>query len=565
MRRPRTLAGRLLSWLLPVFLLLLSTLGLVLDRVLERDVVASFTSSLASQARTVQAAIPDDGTLEAAVRRLGAASDVRITVIRTDGVVLADSERDPATLENHLDRPEVRQALTGIVGTSSRRSATLGVELRYVALPPADGRVVRLAVPLTRVRTLQTTVRVAIAAGMSLLALATLVAVLLVGRGVARPIRRMTGPLQRLGEGDLSARVQADGTEETTTLASTVNTMADRLEAQLRASLDGERQRDLILSSMQEGVVLADGEGRVTFANGAAQRYLGNAPASVSTILPIALREALDATRRSGTPSSASVEAGAVPRWLDAAVVPVTADGSVLLVLRDVTESRRLETVRRDFVSNASHELKTPAASLRAGAETIRRAARDDPEAVVRFADQMERDALRLSRIVSDLLDLSRLEAGSDEGGDVRLDDVVREEMDRLHDLAAGHDVRLVLDAEQVTVRGSARDLTLLVRNLAENGLHYSQPGGEVAVSVRREDGDAVLRVADSGIGIPRRDLPRIFERFYRVDQARSRATGGTGLGLAIVKHVAENHGGTVRVESELGEGSTFEVRLPAS
>jgi signal transduction histidine kinase len=176
----------------------------------------------------------------------------------------------------------------------------------------------------------------------------------------------------------------------------------------------------------------------------------------------------------------------------------------------------------------------------------------------------MERDAERLSRIVSDLLDLSRLEAGSDERTDVELDDVVREETRRLGDLAAARDVRLSVETDGATVRGSGRDLALLVRNLVENAIHYSKPGGEVSVSVRRDDGAAVVRVADTGIGIPRRDLPRIFERFYRVDQARSRATGGTGLGLAIVKHVAENHGGNVSVESELGEGSVFEVRLPA-
>jgi signal transduction histidine kinase len=221
--------------------------------------------------------------------------------------------------------------------------------------------------------------------------------------------------------------------------------------------------------------------------------------------------------------------------------------------------------MRRDFVANTSHELKTPVASIQAAAETIRDAARDDPPAAGRFAEQLHRDALRLSRIVSDLLDLSRLEAERPRLSPVRLDRLTSEEVDRFRDSAGRAGVKLEFRSDPVIVHGSQGDLALLVRNLLDNAVRYSPDGGRVEVEVASSDGEALLAVRDTGIGIPSRDMPRIFERFYRVDRARSRETGGTGLGLSIAKHVAEQHGGRIEVDSELGRGSEFRVRLPAS
>jgi signal transduction histidine kinase len=217
-------------------------------------------------------------------------------------------------------------------------------------------------------------------------------------------------------------------------------------------------------------------------------------------------------------------------------------------------------------VANASHELKTPAATIQAAAETLRQAAEDDPAAVPRFASQLEREAVRLSRIVADLLDLSRLETGSSLDELVSLGAAVREEWRRLQEAAdqAGVGVTIRTEGER-PVRGSQRDLALLVRNLIDNAIRYSHEGGEVLVAVEPDGDDVTLSVSDTGIGIPSRDISRIFERFYRVDRARSRETGGTGLGLAIVKHVVENHSGSIAVETELGRGTTFRIRFPAS
>jgi len=317
---------------------------------------------------------------------------------------------------------------------------------------------------------------------------------------------------------------------------------------------------------MEEGVLLLDHGGLRVFSNPALQQHLGALPDSIEELRPLPFREAVRRTIATGEIERAEAETSAPSKWLRASAISVGPDRSVLLVVRDVTEARRLEAVRRDFVANASHELKTPAASIRAAAETLRDGAIDDPPAAQRFTEQLEREAMRLSRIVSDLLDLSRLESGSVLEETVALDAIVRDEGERFEEPAAEAGVGLSIDASsEPRVRGSARDLVLLVRNLVDNAIRYTGPGGEVHVVLTADEGEVVLAIVDTGLGIPSRDLPRIFERFYRVDRARSRETGGTGLGLSIVKHVAENHGGRVVVTSELGEGTRFEVRLPAS
>jgi signal transduction histidine kinase len=345
---------------------------------------------------------------------------------------------------------------------------------------------------------------------------------------------------------------------------------AERVRREVEASITRvEHERasmELVLTSMREGIALVERDGSVSFANPALERLLGDRPASLEALLPLGLREAVHAATTDGGRHEAEVETGAEARWLRGDAFPVGDDGAVLLIVRDVTEARRLESVRRDFVANASHELKTPAASIQAAAETIVTAAHEDPEVVPRFAAQLEQEAVRLSRIVADLLDLSRLETGSELDEAVALDAVLRDEIERFEGAAAEGGVKLEIRADGVPrVRGSARDLALMIRNLVDNAIRYTRPGGRVEVTLAGSGAEVVLTVTDTGVGIPSRDLDRVFERFYRVDRARSRETGGTGLGLSIVRHVVENHGGTVGVRSELGVGSTFEVRLPAA
>jgi two-component system sensor histidine kinase SenX3 len=340
--------------------------------------------------------------------------------------------------------------------------------------------------------------------------------------------------------------------------------LRSELDDQRRTSEETRAGQDLILSSMQDGILLFDASGVTAFSNAALERHMGIRPASTAQLFPPSLRETVERTAREREAGSALIETGEPVRFMRVLATPAGDDGAVLVVVRDVTEAHRIDAIRRDFVANASHELKTPAASIQAAAETLHRAASDDPDAVAHFSAQIEREAVRLSRIVADLLDLSRLESGSELAERVPLHALVREEAQRALDEAQGLGLTLdVRAAEDIWVDGSARDLSLLIRNLVDNAIRYTRPEGSVTVGVTIVGDDAVLTVADTGIGIPSKDLPRVFERFYRVDRARSRETGGTGLGLSIVRHVAENHGGAVGLRSELGLGTTITVRLP--
>jgi two-component system, OmpR family, sensor histidine kinase SenX3 len=334
------------------------------------------------------------------------------------------------------------------------------------------------------------------------------------------------------------------------------------LEERLEVAEQEQATRGAILAALDEGVVLFDPAGVVRFRNPRADQLLGRV-GEAPNLLPPELRALVDATRNQPPSPSPDVIATTGDRTLQATTALIGA-GHVLLILRDITGDRRAEAVRREFVANASHELKTPVASIRALAETIAASSARDPAATGRFVSQLEEEAVRLSRIVSDLLDLSRLEAQTGEKVAVRFDEIVTEEVARLQRTAEDAGLSLSLGRlEAAEVLGSAADLALLVRNLVENATQYTRREGSVEVTLTVEDGHAVLAVRDTGVGIPARDQGRIFERFYRVDRARSRETGGTGLGLSIVKHVAENHAGTVHVESGLGTGSTFVVRIP--
>jgi two-component system, OmpR family, phosphate regulon sensor histidine kinase PhoR len=406
--------------------------------------------------------------------------------------------------------------------------------------------------------------RTILVAGVGLAALIGLVVLAAIARRFARQIRSVTVVVDRFGRGDLTAAAPEEGTQELVLLARSVNRMREDVAARLGAIERDRLARDAILSALEEGVVLFDPDGSVIYANESALRMVGGALEHARHLAPPTLRQVVEAAAAGSKGQVEEVTSGLTPRILVATAVPVPGDGNVLLVLRDVTEARTVDAVRRDFVANASHELKTPLASIQALAETIESAAADDPSSIPRFAEQLEREAIRLSRVVSDLLDLSRLEGEPGEWTTVRFDRLVRAETATYRERAGRAGLALAVTADApAMVNGSPRDLGLLVRNLVENAVQYTRPGGSVAVSVATEDGQAVLQVRDTGLGIPLREQGRVFERFYRVDRARSRETGGTGLGLSIVKHVAENHGGRVSLRSELGRGSTFTVRLP--
>jgi two-component system phosphate regulon sensor histidine kinase PhoR len=357
----------------------------------------------------------------------------------------------------------------------------------------------------------------------------------------------------------------------TNELSAITTRLRDRLE-----ELTEERDRaGQIVDALDDGVVLLDGAGRLLVANPAARSWFG---------LPDDLRPGLPAQRVLGVPQvSALAEQAAEarapvvgnltvvfpePRTLTMRAFPLAdrgPTGRIVVTLTDITQRRRLEVLRRDFVANASHELRTPVAAVRALAETLLTALPDDPEAGRQFAERIAREAERLDVLARDLLDLSRVERGTLDVEPVDLVGLAKEVVGGYEDLATERRVRLRSELQQVSMRGDRAQLGLLLSNLLDNALRHTPAKGTVCVRLDAAESRALLQVADTGEGIPARELPRVFERFYRVDKARARQTGGTGLGLAIVRHVAEAHGGTVRVDSELGRGSTFTVALPVA
>ena len=391
-----------------------------------------------------------------------------------------------------------------------------------------------------------------LAAGLaaSVVVAALLAAILAVatGRWVSGPLEEVSGALATALAGQPAA-LGDRGPEEVRHLAGALDQVAVEITSRL-AELNRESGlREQILSSMSEGVVLADASGRILYANPAAQDLLSQA-----TVLPTQLRTEGPVELTLRHPRR---------RELKAACLRL-ADGRRLVAIQDVTEAKRIEAMRRDFVADASHEMKTPVASIQAVAETLEIAVNDDPQAVPGFMRTLLAEIRRLSALVQDLLDLARLEGRPPERSLVSLTRVVRQEAARVRPVAAKKGLMMREESTPgVMVAGSPEDLSLALRNLLDNAMRYTLTG-EVSVKLWLQDGHAKVEVADTGPGIPGKDLSRIFERFYRVDRARSRETGGTGLGLSIVRHVVEQHNGWVQVESELGRGSRFVVTLPA-
>ena len=570
-----TLARRLLVAYVATLIAVLAVVAVPLDRRLESDLVDDLTTSLEIQARAVRRALPTDGAgLQRSTQQLGADLGERITVVASDGTVVADSEHDPSTMENHRTRPEIIQALAGGVGVDSRTSETLGRPFRYVALPVEDGSIVRLAISLDRVTERLTRARLLIGVAAAAALLVGMAAAWLIARRLTRPLADVNRAASRIASGDLGARAPQAGSAEVVAVAATINTMASELAARIEEAEADRKTRDLVLAALDEGVMLMDEPGGVRYANPAAHRLLGRIAGEFPLatprttqhpFIPPILRRLLATAFEAGSVREEELEIGQPSRTVLATAFPAGGEGLVLLVLRDVTEARKVDAIRRDFVAAASHELKTPVASIQAAAETLSHALDEDPDAARRFVANLHRDSERLSRIVMDLLDLSRLESEQPVREMIRLDVLAREEIDRIGERTRDAGLNVEVSTNPVTVRGSRKDLSLVLSNLLDNAVRYTRDGGTIRISVASDDGSARVEVADTGIGIPSRELPRIFERFYRVDRARSRETGGTGLGLAIVKHVAEQHGGYVEANSELGKGSVFVVTLPTT
>ncbi len=522
--------------------------------------------------------------LEALGREVG----TRLTLVLADGTVLADSAADARRLENHRDRPEIAEAAEDGVGFSKRGSRSVGEPFEYCAVRVGTREeprgFVRVALPWTPFESrLQATAR---------LVWSTAVVVLICTLGLAywlawrlvHPLETLTAAAQAIAAGDFTQKVGITNRDEIGALAGSFNAMSSELSRRWEQLQASRRERDenselmeTVLGSMREGVVVIDAQQRILYANAAAGPLLDlpTMQALGRSLFEVArhprVQKVFEDVLVGRVPERVEYE---VPRTgaivaLIASPLPGYPPAGAVLVLQNVTELRRLENMRREFVSNVSHELKTPLTTIQAYTETLLDGAIDDPDNNRKFLERIDEQADRLHRLILDLLSLARIESAEDacELIPVPILDIVQTCLAEHQPVAESKGVTLQseLPPENVVVWADEEGLLTVLNNLVNNAIKYTPAGGRVSVRWRIEGRRAVIEVEDTGIGIPKAHQVRVFERFYRVDKARSRELGGTGLGLSIVKHWVQVFGGTVEVASELGRGTTFSVRLPAA
>jgi two-component system phosphate regulon sensor histidine kinase PhoR len=516
-------------------------------------------------------------------KKAGRSSGTRITVILRSGIVIGDSERDPRNMDNHASRPEVVQALKKGVGSAVRHSATLEKNMMYVAMP--------LLIDKEHVATLRTAMSISsldenvrliqkkIVFGSVVIALIIAGISLYLSRRISRPIGEIKQGAEAFAEGNFRHRLPSPDSEEMAGLTDAMNQMASQLDDRIKTIVRQRNELEAVLSSMEEGVIAIDKEEHILSINRAAAEIFALKPEEYQGRL---IQEAIRNNEFQRFVTNALSEdrpiAGDIilyqngERILNAHTTPLRGvddnDIGILVVLNDVTQLRKLETVRRDFVANVSHELKTPITAIKGFVETLLQGSVETPEETDRFLRIIEKHTDRLTAIIEDLLKLSRLEQ-NDEGNSIQLEKgsvigVMQSAIQVCRQKADEKNIQIGLNCkEDLFVNRDAHLLEQAVVNLLDNAIAYSKQDSAVNVEVKSTESELLISVEDNGIGIAKEHLSRLFERFYRVDGARSRKLGGTGLGLSIVKHIIQAHGGYVTVQSTPGKGSVFTIHLP--
>ncbi len=505
----------------------------------------------------------------------------RVTVIASDGVVLADSSHDPETMENHRASPEVSAALGGHPSSSIRRSATLDIDFLYYAapvdLPGNPGAVLRLAIPLQQVAASIAAVRMLILRASGFAALIALAFAYVIARNVTGRVRRIETYATELVNADYSGTLSAEADDELASVARSLRAMADHFRQMLARIAQESGRREAILSSMVEGVLAVDHNLRITFFNDAFARAVHartQSPEGLSVLQVVRdpeLRKLLSQVIASQTPARERMSPlHAEGRIFELLAAPLIEQGSTgaIVTFHDITELERLERVRKDFVANISHELRTPLTAIHGYTETLLDGALDDSANNRGFLEIIAAHTMRLTNLASDLLMLSEIEAERIPVPAERLSavELAQGALEMVETQAKERHVHISLgDTEDLYVVGQKARLERALANLLLNGINYNHAGGEVRIDIRRAGGLVKISVTDDGLGIAPLEMPRIFERFYRIDRARSRQTGGTGLGLSIVRNTVERAGGSVSVDSQLGKGSVFTLLLPSA
>jgi two-component system phosphate regulon sensor histidine kinase PhoR len=555
----------------------------VLFRMLLEQRFAADFETLADQ----ETDVPSDQTrsdVDALCKTAGQSLQARVTVILASGLVIGDSMEDPHKMDNHADRPEVQAALSQHIGTATRYSYTIKANMLYVAIPVKHRDrmfgVVRVSAPVTAIHHVLNNIYTRIVVGGLVVALITALVSLLVSYWINLPLEEMKQGALRFANGDFTHQLRPQGSQEIMLLAETMNQVALQLHERIATITEQRNELETMLSSMIEAVVVIDPEGRIVRCNQAAGKLFRINPEMVKNraiqevIRHADIQRFITATLNSDTPIEEVVMLDSGNEQFLRAHGTLLSNGTrqptgALLVFHDITRLKQLENIRRDFVANVSHELKTPITSIKGFVETLRDGAINDPDNATKFLDIIVKNANRLNSIIEDLLSLSKIEQDEEKGQIVlrreRLNDVLKTAVMVCGTKAQDKQITINLDCpEELYAKINGELIEQAVINLLDNAIKYSEPRKMVNVRAEHREAELVVSVEDFGCGIPNEHIPRLFERFYRVDKARSRNMGGTGLGLAIVKHIVNAHHGRITVESTPGQGSTFSLILPS-
>ncbi len=508
--------------------------------------------------------------LDGFMKELGSRIHTRVTVIATDGTVLADSDENPKSMENHSRRPEVIEALKGKTGQSVRFSSTADKDMLYVAVPiKKDGKitgVIRTSLFLKDVDDLLTKLNFRVAWISLGIVLIALLGAVFISNGIVQPIKNLTSAARRVASGDFSVRVFLKSKDELRDLADNFNRMNEEMQSMFTELSEQKEGLNSIIHSLQEGLFVVDRQGKIIRANESFQRLAGNQPVEGKLYWEVMRNPQLaELLMKAGTEKRNFMEELRLgDRSFICSVTSVKGGEEIVSIFHDVTEIKEIEKIKKDFVTNVSHELRTPLTAIKGYAETLRKEVDTAPGK--KYLEIVERNTNRLINIVNDLLLLSSLEEKAAlelEDVDLKafLENVIKIFDQRLQDKR----LSLVVDVKEglPTIKADAFKLEQMLMNLLDNAIKYTDHG-EIAISADFQQNQVQIQVRDTGIGIPKENIPRVFERFYVVDKSRSRKSGGTGLGLSIVKHIVLLHKGAINIESALGKGTLVTVILPA-
>ena len=517
----------------------------------------------------------EPGDLDALAKKLGTEIETRVTIIDLDGTVLGDSEEDPISMENHANRPEIVDTLAAGIGQSTRYSTTLRQTMMYVAVPVSYEDeilgIARVSLPLTAVEDLVRQVTVSIIVAMLVATALVVLAAWVIARITTRPIRRLTTASKRIASGEMGQKIPIEAKDEVGELTHAFNEMSVKTK-ELVETISGDRTRlATILDNMADAVIMIDSEGNISLANRAAEQLFNFRDAENKTLVEVLRDHEVDellklCLKKAGI-QTVQYESGMTKRYLRAIAIPVIHNelSSVLLLLQDLTELRNLQTMRRELIGNISHEFRTPLAGIKAMVETLGGGAVDDKKMTMDFLARIDSEVDRLTQLVAELTELSRIETGKAElkKEPVNLNELVEEVIAQLSPQAERQKLTIAREfaVDLPSVPVDKDRVRQVIANLVHNAIKFTPAGGRITITSRVLNGSVVVDISDTGIGIPREELSRVFERFYKGDKAR--AGEGTGMGLAIAKHVVDAHGGNIWVESEEGRGSTFSFSLP--